>query len=230
MSEKILAFLVHFVTRVIDSGGYAGIIALMGIESACIPLPSEIIMPFAGALTVFQINSLGQHIVPGRFGAGNQWLGLILVATAGAVGCNVGSVVAYWIGAKGGRPLVERYGRWVLMSRHDLDRMTGFFNRYGSITVLLGRLLPVVRTFIAFPAGIARMPQLRFHIYTFAGSWPWCLALAYAGMKLGESWNDPRSTFHHLYHRFSTVILLLLVLGAVWFVWTHVRRARQMAA
>ena len=123
----------------------------MGIESACIPLPSEIIMPFAGYLVYL-----------GRFN-------LFWVATAGAIGCNLGSVVAYWIGAKGGRPLVERYGKWVLMSHHDLDRMTWFFEKYGSITVLLARLLPVVRTFIAFPAGIAKMPQLRFHIYTFAG-------------------------------------------------------------
>jgi membrane protein DedA with SNARE-associated domain len=212
MSEKILAFLVHFVTRVIDSGGYAGIVALMGIESACIPLPSEIIMPFAGYLVYL------------------KHLNLFWTATAGAIGCNLGSVVAYWIGAKGGRPLVERYGRWVLMSHHDLDRMTYFFTKYGAITVLLGRLLPVVRTFIAFPAGIARMPQFRFHIYTFVGSWPWCFALAYAGMKLGESWNDPHSPFHELFHRFHTVVVLLLIAGIVWFVWSHVRRGRQAEA
>ena len=152
MSEKILALLVQFVTHVIDMGGYAGIVALMGIESACIPLPSEIIMPFAGYLVYL-----------GHFN-------LVWAATAGAIGCNAGSLVGYWIGARGGRPLVERYGRWVLMSHHDLDRMTEFFDKYGSITVLLARLLPVVRTFIAFPAGIAKMPQLRFHIYTFIGS------------------------------------------------------------
>ena len=187
MNEKILAFLVHFITHVIDVGGYAGVAALMGIESACIPLPSEIIMPFAGYV-VF----LGH-------------LNLILVATAGAIGCNLGSAVAYWIGAKGGRPLVERYGSWVLMSHHDLDRMTRFFEKYGTIAVLLGRLLPVIRTFIAFPAGVARMPQLRFHIYTFVGSWPWCFALAYAGMKLGEKWHtDPR--FHEWFHRFHLVV------------------------
>jgi membrane protein DedA with SNARE-associated domain len=212
MSEKIIAFLVHFVTHVIDLGGYAGVAALMGIESACIPLPSEIIMPFAGFL-----------VYSGRFS-------LFWVATAGAIGCNLGSVVAYWIGAKGGRPLVERYGKWVLMSHHDLDRMTVFFNRYGSITVLLARLLPVVRTFIAFPAGIARMPQLRFHIYTFAGSWPWCYALAYAGMRLGEAWNDPHSPFHELFHRFHNVVLLALVAGIVWFVWSHLKRGRQAQA
>jgi membrane protein DedA with SNARE-associated domain len=206
MSERILAFLVQFVTHVIEAGGYAGIVALMGIESACIPLPSEIIMPFAGYL-----------VYKGSFT-------LLWVATAGALGCNVGSLVAYWIGAWGGRPLVERYGRWVLMSHHDLDRMTRFFEKYGSITVLIGRLLPVVRTFIAFPAGIARMGQVRFHIYTFVGSWPWCLGLAYAGMKLGESWNDPHSRFHELFHRFHTAIIILLLAGIVWFLWSHLRR------
>jgi membrane protein DedA with SNARE-associated domain len=143
----------------------------------------------------------------------------------GAVGCNLGSLVAYWIGAKGGRPLVERYGRWVLMSRHDLDRMTEFFLKYGSITVLVARLLPVVRTFIAFPAGIARMPQLRFHIYTFVGSWPWCFALAYVGMKLGEKWHtDPR--FQAAFHRFHLGVELALVAGVVWFAWSHMKRAR----
>jgi membrane protein DedA with SNARE-associated domain len=212
MTEKILAFLVQFVTHVIDSGGYAGIVVLMAIESACIPLPSEIIMPFAGYL-----------VYKGSFS-------LLWVATAGAIGCNLGSVVAYWIGAKGGRPLVERYGKWVLMSRHDLDRMTSFFTRYGAITVLLGRLLPVVRTFIAFPAGIARMPQLRFHIYTFVGSWPWCFALAYAGKKLGESWNDPNSPFHELFHRFHTVVVVLLLAAVVWFLWSHLKRGRQTDA
>ena len=212
MSERILAFLVQFVTHVIDLGGYAGVAALMGIESACVPLPSEIIMPFAGYLVYL-----------GRFN-------IVWVATAGALGCNIGSLVAYWIGAKGGRPLVERYGKWVLMSHHDLDRMTWFFDRYGSITVLLARLLPVVRTFIAFPAGIAKMPQLRFHIYTFVGSWPWCLGLAYAGMKLGESWDDPHSPFHEMFHRFHNAILVLLLAGMVWFVWSHLRRVRQAGA
>jgi membrane protein DedA with SNARE-associated domain len=208
MTERILPLLVHFVTQVIGSLGYSGIAALMAIESACIPLPSEIIMPFAGYL-----------VYTGRFS-------LFWAATAGAIGCNLGSVVAYWIGAAGGRPLVERYGRWVLMSHHDLDRMTHFFQKYGTITVLIGRLLPVVRTFIAFPAGVARMPQLRFHIYTFIGSWPWCFGLAYAGMKLGEKWHtDPR--FEEWFHRFHLVVELALVAAIVWFVWTHINRFRE---
>ncbi|MDE3062184.1 MAG: DedA family protein [Acidobacteriota bacterium] len=211
MSEHILAVLVRFITQVISQGGYAGIVLLMGIESACIPLPSEIIMPFAGYVVY-----LGH-------------MSLFWAATAGAIGCNLGSVVAYWIGAKGGRPLVERYGKWVLMSHHDLDRMTWFFERYGSITVLLARLLPVVRTFIAFPAGIARMPQLRFHIYTFVGSWPWCFALAYAGMKLGEKWHtDPR--FEQAFHRFHLGVEVALVAGIVWFVWSHLSRRERQAA
>ncbi|MFP5206173.1 MAG: DedA family protein [Acidobacteriota bacterium] len=211
MNEKILAYLVQFITHVIDVGGYAGIVALMGIESACIPLPSEIILPFAGYLVFL-----------GHFN-------LLLVATVGALGCNLGSVVGYWIGAKGGRPLVERYGKWVLMSRHDLDWMTRFFARYGAITVLLARLMPVVRTFIAFPAGIAKMSQARFHLYTFVGSWPWCFALAYAGMKLGEKWHtDPR--FEEAFHRFHLAVELGLLALLIWFVWAHLNRRREADA
>ncbi|HEY1209144.1 MAG TPA: DedA family protein [Terracidiphilus sp.] len=229
MNERIISLLVHFVTHVIDMGGYAGIVALMGINSACIPLPSEIIMPFSGVLTIFHHNGLDQLIAPGRFGGGNVWLGLVCVATAGMVGCNLGSAFSYWIGAKGGRPLVVRYGKWVLMSHHDLDRMTRFFDKYGSITVLLARMMPVVQTFIAFPAGIARMPRVRFHIYTSVGAWIWYLCLAYAGMRLGNAWNtDPR--FQEWFHRFHLAVEIALLAGLLWFVWSHLRRARQVEA
>lgn len=205
MIEKIIAILAQFIIAVISAGGYAGIALLMGIESACIPLPSEIIMPFSGYL-----------VFMGRFN-------LFWVATAGAIGCNLGSAVAYWIGAHGGRPMVERFGKFVLLDKHDLDRTTHFFNKYGSITVFLARLLPVVRTFIAFPAGIAKMPHVRFHVYTFLGSWPWCFALAYVGMKLGQGWEtDPR--FKAVFHEFHTVIVLLLLAGIAWFLWTHLKR------
>ena len=205
MTEKILAFLAHFIIAVISATGYLGIALLMGIESACIPLPSEIIMPFSGYL-----------VYMGRFQ-------LIWVATAGALGCNLGSAVAYWVGAHGGRPLVERYGKYVLLSHHDLDRTTHFFLKYGSITVFLARLLPVVRTFIALPAGIARMPPLRFHIYTFLGSWPWCFALAYVGMRLGRSWEtDPR--FKAVFHRFHLGVEVVLLAAIIWFVWSHLKR------
>ncbi len=155
-----------------------GITLLMAIESACIPLPSELIMPFAGYLVYT--------------GA----MKLVWAATAGAIGCNLGSLVAYEIGCYGGRPLVERYGRWILMGRRELDWADRFFQRWGEMAVFIARLLPVIRTFIALPAGIARMPRGKFHIYTFLGSWPWCFALAYFGMKLGENWRALGKYFH----------------------------------
>lgn len=202
MTEKIVALLAHFIIATISATGYAGVAFLMGIESACIPLPSEIIMPFAGYLV-----HTGQ-------------LKLIGVAIAGAIGCNLGSLVAYWIGALGGRPFIAKYGRFVLLNHHDLDRAEHFFNRYGGITVFIGRLLPIIRTFIALPAGIAKMPQLRFHIYTFLGSLPWCYALAYVGMRLGNAWeNDPR--FKAVYHRYHLVMEAIILIGLVWFIWTH---------
>jgi len=202
MTEKILAVLASFIIAVISSTGYAGVALLMAIESACIPLPSEIIMPFSGYLV-----HTGQ-------------LKLFWVAAAGAIGCNLGSVVAYWVGAIGGRPFIMKYGRFVLLNHHDLDRAEHFFSRYGGITVFIGRLLPVVRTFIALPAGIAKMPQLRFHVYTFAGSWPWCYVLAYVGMKLGQAWeSDPR--FKAAFHRFHLAVEIVLVIGIIWFLWTH---------
>jgi len=202
MVSKIIAALSAVIVSVISGGGYLGIVALMAIESACIPLPSEIIMPFSGYL-----------VHTGRFH-------LLWVATMGALGCNLGSAVAYAVGSYGGRSVVERYGSYLLLSRHELDWADHFFARYGSITVFVSRLLPVVRTFIALPAGIARMPQVRFHIYTFVGSWPWCLGLAWVGMKLGERWDsDPR--LKTWFHRFDAVILAILLVAAAWFLWSR---------
>src|SRR5271154_4599265 len=205
MTEKILAVVVSFIIATISASGYAGVALLMAIESACIPLPSEVIMPFAGYL-----------VSTGRFN-------LLLVATAGAIGCNLGSVVAYWIGAWAGLPAIERFGKYVLLDIHDLDRATRFFEKYGSITVLIGRLLPVVRTFIALPAGIARMPQLRFHIYTFVGSWPWCFALAWIGYRLGQAWeSDP--LLHTIMHRLDLVMVLVILLAVAWYLRRHWRQ------
>lgn len=211
MIARIIEVLSGFIIAVISAGGYLGVVALMAIESACIPLPSEVIMPFSGYL-----------VYTGRF---NLWW----VATAGAFGCNVGSVIAYELGYFGGRPLVEKYGSYILLSRKELDWADGFFQRYGSAAVFIARLLPVVRTFIALPAGIARMPRVRFHVYTFIGSWPWCLGLAYVGMKLGEAWNtDPR--LKTWFHRLDAVILALLLAGAAWFLWTHWKHRIRVAA
>ncbi len=151
---------------------------------------------------------------------GHSWTDLILLATVASLASNLGSLPAYWLGASGGRPMIERYGRYILLNRHDLDIAERFFQRFGSLAVLLGRMLPIVRTFIAFPAGIAKMNQVRFHIYTFIGSWPWCFALACIGMKLGEHWDsDPR--FKAIFHRFQLGVEAVIVVGFVWFVWTH---------
>lgn len=211
MTEKIIAVLAKVTIAVISSGGYFGVMALMAIESACIPLPSEIIMPFAGYL-----------VYKGQFS-------LLWAATAGAIGCNLGSVIAYEIGYFGGRPLVARYGSRIWISRRDLELTDRFFLRFGSAAVFLGRLLPVVRTFIALPAGVARMPRLRFHIYTFAGSWPWCYALAWIGMKLGERWDsDPR--LKYWLHRLDALIIVLLLVGAVWFVRSHWKNRLRVTA
>jgi membrane protein DedA with SNARE-associated domain len=202
MTEKIIAVLAKVTIAVISGAGYFGVIALMAIESACIPLPSEIIMPFAGYL-----------VYKGQFS-------LFWAATAGALGCNLGSVIAYEIGYFGGRPLVAKYGSRVWISRRDLELTDRFFLKFGSAAVFLGRLLPVVRTFIALPAGVAKMPRLRFHVYTFAGSWPWCFALAWFGMKLGERWDsDPR--LKYWLHRLDAVIIVLLLAALVWFVRSH---------
>jgi membrane protein DedA with SNARE-associated domain len=208
MTEKILAALFIFIKSLVAATGYGGIVILMAIESACIPLPSELIMPFAGYL-VF-----------------DGTMRLLWVATAGAIGCNLGSLIAYEIGCYGGRPLVERYGRWILLGRRELDWADRFFARWGYLAVLIARLLPVVRTFIALPAGIARMPRLRFHVYTFLGSWPWCFALAWLGMKLGENWRDLGKYFH----KADDVILALLVIGIIWFVRSHWRNRIRVAA
>ncbi|MGA2631184.1 MAG: DedA family protein [Terriglobia bacterium] len=196
MVSALLEILARFITSFISATGYLGIVLLMGIESACIPLPSEIIMPFSGYL-----------VFTGRFN-------LLGVALAGAVGCNLGSLVAYYLGSWGGRPLVEKFGRYVLITRHDLEMADRFFARYGDWAVFIARLLPVIRTFIALPAGIARMNVLRFHLFTFLGSLPWCYVLAYTGFKLGEKWPSLRGYFH----QFDTVIGIVIVLAAAWFV------------
>ena len=196
---------------------YIVVFLLMALQSACIPIPSEVIMPFAGY-------KLG-HGWPG-----SDLAALCILATVASLASNLGSIPAYYLGSKGGRPMIEHYGRYILLNRHDIDLADRFFARFGSIAVLIGRMLPIVRTFIAFPAGIAKMNQVRFHLYTFIGSWPWCFALAYIGMKLGSRWDsDPR--FKAVFHRFQLGVELVLLVAIVWFVWTHWKnRTRTQAA
>jgi membrane protein DedA with SNARE-associated domain len=210
MIDHLVSFVVAPIVDVISAAGYAGIVVLMAIESACIPLPSEIIMPFAGYLV-----SIGE-------------MNLLWVATAGAIGCNVGSTIAYYVAAKGGRTAFERWGSYVLISPTDMDRAERFFARYGAVTVFVGRLLPVVRTFIALPAGLGRMPMLKFQAYTFLGSWPWCFVLAYVGYVLGDRWrSDP--ALRDFFHRFDAVIAGVVLAGAAWFIWSRLREIRRRA-
>jgi membrane protein DedA with SNARE-associated domain len=205
MIAWIIEILASFIISVISSGGYPGVIFLMAIESACIPLPSEIIMPFSGYL-VFR----------GEFGL--FWVGL-----AGAFGCVVGSVPAYYLGLYGGRPLIEKYGKYVLVSHHDLDLADRGCGRYGDWAIFFSRLLPVVRTFISFPAGVAKMNVPRFIVYTFIGSFPWCLGLAYIGMKLGENWG----TLGGYFHKFDIAIGILIAGGTALYIWRHLRNRKD---
>ena len=205
MLGRLLAAATAFIVSVISAGGYPGIVLLMAIESACIPLPSEIIMPFAGYL-----------VYRGE-------LGLLGVALAGAGGCVVGSLVAYAVGARGGRPAIERWGRFVLLGHRELELAERWFAHWGRQTVFWARLLPVVRTFIALPAGIARMELWPFVWLTFAGSLPWCWALAYAGLRLAENWHLVREKLHGV----DTAVAALVAVALAWALWHRVRALRH---
>jgi membrane protein DedA with SNARE-associated domain len=189
--------------------GYGGVVLLMGIESACIPLPSEVIMPFAGFM-------VASH--PERFS-------LIGVSVAGALGCVFGSIVAYYAGMYGGRPLVERYGKYLLINHRDLDKADRWFAKYGIAAVFFSRLLPVIRTFISFPAGVARVKFPAFVIYTFMGSLPWCFALAYVGKVLGANWDTLRTYFHGA----DVVIGVVVVAALAFYIYHHVKPEKKKA-
>ena len=200
----IISALSHFVINTISSMGYLGIVLLMGIESANIPLPSEVIMPFSGFL-----------VSTGKFN-------LFWVAIAGGLGCLWGSLLSYWVGAKGGRPLIEKYGKYILISKHDLDIADKWFSKWGMGAVFVGRLLPVIRTFISFPAGIARVNLFWFSLWTFVGSVIWSYFLGWIGFKLGENWDSLKDYFH----KFDTVIGIFIILGIVWYIWRHIKNSR----
>lgn len=191
-----------FIENVLNPLGYWGIILLMAIESACIPLPSEIIMPYGGYLVA---------AFPDKFSNFGM-------AVAGAVGCVLGSLLAYYIGKFGGRPLVEKYGKYILIKKKDLEKGDAFFEKYGDWAIFFGRLLPIVRTFISFPAGVAKVNIVKFIILTFVGSFPWCYALSYLGqwatinIKDMQAWeyvkNSPVS--HYLHYIIGGIILILI--------------------
>ncbi len=204
MVSDILTWLGTFIISFISTSGYFGVTVLMALESACVPIPSEVIMPFSGYL-----------VTVGRFA-------LWQVVLWGAIGNLLGSVVAYGVGFYGGRRLVEKYGKYILISAHDLAIADNWFKKYGSSSVFFSRLLPVVRTFISLPAGISRMDFKKFCIYTLLGCLPWTFALAYVGVKAGEKWDLLKIYFH----RFDLIIGILIIAGVVWWVWRHVLRQR----
>ena len=228
MVEAILTFLGHFIETLFKLFGTwgGGVIIAMAIESACIPLPSELIMPFAGFLAV-------QGMAQTFYVFGSEQMSVFVLGMLGAFGCLLGSWLAYFVGLYGGRPFLEKYGKFILFSHHDMDVADKFFNKYGEITIFSSRLMPVVRTFISLPAGIAKMNFWRFTIYSMIGSIPWCWALAWIGWKLGKHATDImtwKETLKHSLgkwlHVVDALVLLLIVAAVAWYIWRHIKHSR----
>ena len=201
----IETWFLEIITKVYDAMGWPGVVFLMGIESAAIPFPSELIMPLAGWLL---IEAKGD----------SEWM-LLMAGFYGALGNLLGSWVAYWISYKGGRPLLKKYGKYVLVTQHEVDQAEIWFKKYGELAVFASRMLPVVRTFISVPAGIARMNFWKFSFYTFVGSYPWSLGLAYGGFKLGENWEDMRQVMRP----FDFPIAAIMAVAVAWFIYHRIK-------
>jgi membrane protein DedA with SNARE-associated domain len=210
--EAIEHQIVLFLQNLIQTVGWAGIVLAMTIESACIPLPSEVTMPLAGWMLIQAKGLSVWHTF---------WGGLW-----GAVGCTLGSVLTYWVGAKGGRPLLERYGKYVLIRAHEIEVADRWFDRYGEHTAFFSRLLPVVRTFISLPAGVARMNFLKFVVWSFTGSFIWCWVLAWAGYVFGEHWERVREAMRP----FDIPILIIVCGLAGWFFYRRLKSRKAEAA
>ncbi len=210
--HAILETVMVFIHNTIDSLSYLGVVILMAIESANIPLPSEFILPYAGYMV--QQGKLDFH----------------LAALAGAVGCVVGSLPAYWLGYYGGRDFVMKHGKWMLLSTHDLETADKWVKKYGDWAFFICRMLPVVRTFISTPAGVFKANFWPFVIFTFLGSWIWSYGLVYVGVYFGEN----LAVFKEIWHKFDAVILLVLVVLGVWYLWRHFKHIKadqdQLAA
>ena len=207
--QALETLVIPFLESLYTSIGYAGLVLAMTIESACIPLPSELVLPLAGWAVARQLPE------PLTGGPWEFWLAVV----AGVVGNTTGSLIAYAVGAAGGRPLLERYGRYILISHHDIELAERWFARYGDATVFFTRLLPVVRTFISLPAGIARMPLWRFVLFSVAGAIPWVMLLVWGGLVLGDRWQDIKGALRGLDYLVAAAVILLVGL----FVWRHVR-------
>jgi membrane protein DedA with SNARE-associated domain len=206
MLEFIDKIVIPFLASLYGTLGYGGVMVAMAIESAMIPLPSELILPFAGFLV-----SDPTQVEPLTRGPWDFWI-VVIVAT---IGNTIGSVIGYYIGAWGGRPFLERWGKYLLIRPHEIELADHFFQKYGSATAFFSRLLPIVRTFISFPAGVARMNLAKFILYSTAGAFLWSTALVWAGVQLGARWTDIR----HALQPFDLAIAVLVVALIVLFVW-----------
>jgi membrane protein DedA with SNARE-associated domain len=224
MVEAILTALGQFVQNMFMFFGPfgMGIILAMAIESACIPLPSEIIMPFAGYLVI------AGGATGGFYHFGGTQMTIFVIGLLGSLGCLVGSIAAYALGIYGGRPFLNKYGRYMLISHHDLDLADDFFNKHGEVAIFFSRLMPVVRTFISLPAGIAKMNFWRFCFYSMLGSIPWCWALTWVGWKVGEHATDITMYKENLKHSLGkwlhvvdAIVLVILIAGVAWYVMRH---------
>jgi len=204
MITDIINFLANIIIKTIGFSGYSGVFLLMLLESCGIPIPSEIIMPFSGFLV-----AMGK-------------MNFLLVAIIGAFGNLIGSLLAYWIGFKGGRPLIEKYGKYILISKHDLDLADRWFAKFGDLTVFFGRLLPIVRTYISFPAGVSKMNIKKFSFYTFVGALPWCVLFTWLGIKMGNNWDLIREKLHN----FELLIAVLIILAVGLYIYRHIKNHR----
>jgi len=203
--EFLEQWLLQFISDAYNVMQWYGVVALMAVESACIPVPSEIIMPLSGWMLV-----KNKGLAP---------IYTLVAGAYGALGCTIGSAVAYGIGIWKGRSFLEKYGKYILISHHDLGRADQWFNRYGNWSIFLSRLLPVIRTFISLPAGIARMHFIKFLIYTFLGSFIWCAGLAYGGYQLGEHWEQIESIM-----RFFIPIIIAIIIALIGlYVYRHIK-------
>ena len=210
MPEWLEQQIVLALTQIFDAIGWGGVVGIMALESANIPIPSEVTMPLAGWLLV-------------QARGGGPWSAVLLGGLYGAIGCTIGSLISYGLGAKGGRPFLDRYGKYMMINAHDLEVTDSWFARYGELTAFFSRLLPIVRTFISFPAGISRARLGPFTLYSFLGSFVWCAALAYGGFVFGDHWEELRA----IMRPFDIPIAIILVAGFTYYLVHHIRRGRR---
>jgi len=215
--EALEQQLVGFLSNLLTTIGWFGVVVIMALESANIPIPSEVTMPLAGWMLVRGI---------GEVALGSPWQAMWMGGLFGAIGCTLGSVISYALGAWGGRPLVKRYGKYIFVGEEDLEKADRWFARWGDWAAFLSRLLPIVRTFISFPAGVVRMKFLRFTIFSFIGSFIWCALLAWGGYLLGQNWEELRGYMRP----FDIPIAIVIVAALAYYVYRHIRKRRDQAA